>query len=118
MATMNPETGVLTIICGSCKQTNEVQGTSVMAGHWIFGSSADFCDSCGEMYGDEAEIEPLPPKPTDRMGTVLVFKEGIDLEEARRALESIRAVLDTSDEHTPSIHFFDPSMGGPVWYIP
>ena len=49
-----------------------------------------------------------------RSGTVLVFKEGVTEEQARKALEKLKALLD----YTPRINTFDPEWGGPVWYIP
>lgn len=57
MATFDLETGLLTIVCGKCKKTCKVQGWKMPDGeHWIFGSAADFCDHCGEMFGDEADV--------------------------------------------------------------
>lgn len=55
-----------------------------------------------------------------RLGTVLVFKDGTTEEEAAQALESIRRLLDVPKDHPMNygIHEFDPTWGGPVWYIP
>jgi len=58
----------------------------------------------------------------NRLGTLLVFKEGTTNEEAIEALEKIKDVL--SDDYFVDsdpdslIHGFDPEWGGPVWYIP
>jgi len=55
-----------------------------------------------------------------RVGTVLVFKEGMTKEQAERLLTKIRDVID--DEYyvsgMPTVHEFDSKWGGPVWYIP
>ncbi|GAG34756.1 unnamed protein product [marine sediment metagenome] len=49
-----------------------------------------------------------------RTGAVLVFKEGVNEEDAAKALEKLKALLD----HTPRVNTFDPEWGGPVWYVP
>jgi len=50
----------------------------------------------------------------DKLGTVLVFKEGVTHEQARASLEKINDVLG----YAPKVNEFDSSWGGPVWYIP
>jgi hypothetical protein len=84
----------------------------------------------------------------NRLGSVIIFKEGVTPEQAEAALESIRDVLDLPEEVSKpvpagrqfneelqvwkdcvryerqpfqmadKIHSFDPTYGGPVWYIP
>lgn len=78
-----------------------------------------------------------------RLGTVLVFKEGVSTEEAAAALAQIAEVLDLPDttyvyrdefcpkrrrtvcrqskrphEIADEVREFDEALGGPVWYIP
>lgn len=91
----------------------------------------------------------MPNKQSaNRIGSVIVFKEGTTLEQAAAALEKIRDVLDlptttTAFEPTgakrviagvgskevhkmvqkpfqmvDTLHEFNPEWGGPVWYIP
>jgi hypothetical protein len=67
------------------------------------------------------------------LGTVLVFKEGVNAARAAEALRKIEDVLEpcwlnysTTDfkptgeyPTTPFVlNQFDPALGGPVWYIP
>ena len=63
----------------------------------------------------------------DRIGTVIVFKEGVSPGEAAHALSSIKEFIDL-DQRIPSenewatinnlVEPFDPAWGFPVWYIP
>jgi hypothetical protein len=74
-----------------------------------------------------------------RIGTVLVFREGVSPEEAAKALEKIREILDLPEKTSRMVvnpdgrtcHFveipfemvhkveeYDDECGGPVWYIP
>jgi hypothetical protein len=73
-----------------------------------------------------------------RIGTVLVFKKDVSPEEAAKALEQIREVLDLPEKsfkmeilpgkrcRTHEVPFtmpdkieeYDDEYGGPVWYIP
>lgn len=55
-----------------------------------------------------------------RHGTVLVFKEGVTKEQAEKALETIKDVIDLDNyvAKKPTVHEFDPKLGGPVWYLP
>lgn len=85
---------------------------------------------------------------SQRIGTVLVFKEGVSPEEAASALQQIADVLDLPSEVTvyeyadgrntdnstrggrvtgshkrpynyqDSLHEFDDEFGGPTWYVP
>ncbi len=50
----------------------------------------------------------------DQAGTVLVFKPGVTKEQAQKALEKLRDLL----EHSPHVNTFNPEWGGPVWYVP
>jgi hypothetical protein len=50
----------------------------------------------------------------DRLGTVLVFNEGVTREQAREALKRLSDVLG----YTPRLNDFESRWGGPVWYIP
>ncbi len=49
-----------------------------------------------------------------RVGTVLVFKEGMDKKAAKNAIKQIQHLL----ERPVDIEEFDASSGGPVWYVP
>jgi len=58
-----------------------------------------------------------------RLGTVLVFMEGVSRKEAVEALRKIESLLEHSPNHPmldiPSkVREFDDNVGGPVWYIP
>ena len=50
----------------------------------------------------------------EQVGSVLVFKPGVSEEEARKALEALKDMLD----YQPSVNSFNPAWGGPVWYVP
>jgi hypothetical protein len=49
----------------------------------------------------------------DKTGALLIFKDGVSKEQARKALEDLKALLDYE-----TIQEFDSRWGGPVWYIP
>lgn len=50
----------------------------------------------------------------DRVGAVIIFKKGTSHEDAQRMLDLMGAkIIDKA-----TAHCFDPSVGGPVWYIP
>jgi hypothetical protein len=53
-------------------------------------------------------------KQTEQAGVLLVFKEGVSAEEAQKALEALRALLD----YQPRVQTFNPDWGYPVFYIP
>jgi len=55
-----------------------------------------------------------------RCGTVLVFKKDVTREEAERALETLKDVLDQDYyiDKKPPVHRFEYDHCGPVWYIP
>lgn len=53
-------------------------------------------------------------KTKTRVGTVLVFKEGMDKKAAKNAIKQIQHLL----ERPVDIEEFDASSRGPVWYIP
>lgn len=50
----------------------------------------------------------------DRVGAVILFREGTTEEEARRALINVPCV----DAEEIDVHSFNPRLGYPVWYIP
>jgi hypothetical protein len=56
----------------------------------------------------------------NRVGSVIVFREGITPQEAEAALEKIKDVIDPNYYvgGKPPVHKFDDRYGGPVWYIP
>jgi hypothetical protein len=49
-----------------------------------------------------------------QLGTVLIFKQGVDPSEVARRLELMRDLLDGQ----PRLNEFNPDWGFPVWYIP
>lgn len=73
-----------------------------------------------------------------RLGTVLVFKDGISREQAAKAIASLKDIVELPEQgidvgsrlglkkakRTPEqaasskIYEFDPRYGQPVWYIP
>lgn len=64
----------------------------------------------------------------ERTGTVIVFKDGVSVDEAAHALSTIKnfidfrmSTIDTGNEWSNlqrMIREFDPEWGGPTWYIP
>ena len=53
-------------------------------------------------------------RQTNRLGTVIVFKKGMSLKDATKALKALETVVD----HVPQVRKFNDEYGGPVWYIP
>lgn len=55
-----------------------------------------------------------------RIGTVLVFKDGVTPEEAERRLMELQDILHLGYYLDGKIHIneYDPCVGGPVWYVP
>ncbi len=58
-----------------------------------------------------------------RLGSVIVFKEGVTREEAAKALMAIGEVLDLNNRNSfaeclNKVRSFNEDYGGPVWYIP
>lgn len=59
-----------------------------------------------------------------RVGSVIVFKEGVNRQEAAEALLKIKDVIELPQDGNSllsaldCIHKFDDEYGGPVWYIP
>jgi hypothetical protein len=60
-----------------------------------------------------------------KRAALIHFADHVSLEEARAALESIGAVLETPFSYPPEdltagdyVREYDPEWGGPVWYIP
>lgn len=49
-----------------------------------------------------------------QVGVVLVFREGIDADEAQEAIDALDEML----QGQPLVREFDPEYGGPVWYVP
>lgn len=57
----------------------------------------------------------------DQAGAVIVFKPGVTKAQAQTALEKLKDVLDLDYQYPkgmPGVEVFNPSWGGPVWYIP
>jgi hypothetical protein len=54
------------------------------------------------------------PRDSSKLtGAVLVFRAGINKDDARVLLSQLNGSLESSE-----IREFDPQWGGPVWYIP
>ncbi len=60
-----------------------------------------------------------------RLGSVIVFKEGVTAEEAEAILLSLKDKVEIPidwETNEPSasrmLHSFNPNYGGPVWYVP
>lgn len=71
-------------------------------------SGADVKKSFKELL-EKYQIGPFPA-----VGAVITFKAGTTKEEAEAILASLKGKLD----ELPEVEEFDPSCGGPVWYIP
>ena len=56
--------------------------------------------------------------PDNRLGCVLVFREGVQRREAERAINTIRDLLDPESQRPNTIRGFNSEIGWPVWYIP
>lgn len=61
-----------------------------------------------------------PNQEETQLGTVIVLRKDITQEEINDFLEKIREYIDPNYYHSgePSIHQFEPEIGGPVWYVP
>jgi hypothetical protein len=73
------------------------------------------------MYQPEYEYQYIPtnkPAPAKRIGAVLVFRDGVDIERVQKYLDKL-AEQDIIDKNASSKAVeYDPSWGSPVWYVP
>lgn len=59
-----------------------------------------------------------------RVGSVIVFKEGVNRQEAAEALLKIKDLIEMPKDNNSfraaleTVRTFDDEYGGPVWYIP
>ena len=55
------------------------------------------------------------------LGALIVFKEGVSEQDARRALQKLDGLIENaygSDDPGDLLRTYDRNHGGPVWYIP